>query len=239
MNCLEFRRAIGTDPNQLDATALAHRDACARCAEAFERAATFERVLGAAIAVDVPAQLAERILLHQTTQARHEAPLRQPWRWQIAAGVMLALAATTFWQWRQRDGVLSDVAVAHLSHEPYALSARAVVPTAEVKSLFAALDAPLRADLGPVHYANDCSLGHWDSAHLVFQQPGGPVTALFVPRHREPRQTFERAGVRGRELPIGGGTLVLLAADARDFDAVVTAFVHAFTGASTSAVGAP
>ncbi|MBP7625203.1 MAG: DUF3379 family protein, partial [Xanthomonadales bacterium] len=95
MNCLEFRRAIGTDPRGLDAAALAHRAQCPRCSEAHERALGFERALVAAIAIPVPDTLAERILLHQTTAALPEPRVRSLGASLIAAGLVAAIAVAT------------------------------------------------------------------------------------------------------------------------------------------------
>ena len=244
MNCLDFRRAIGSDPRGLDAAAVAHRSECPRCADALERALGFERTLAAAVAIAVPEGLAERILLRQTTAAMHEPVLRRFAWWQIAATVVIsvALAASVGWRWFASTAALADLAVAHLAHEPFALSARARVPEQEVRTMFAALGAPITRSPGVVNYLNDCPLGERMSLHMVLQRERGPVTAMYVPKVREPRRDFDRAGVRGRESTIGDGTLILLAADAREFDAIESAFALAFGDAasgSDSAVGAP
>lgn len=241
MNCLEFRRAVGTAPRHLDEDALAHRAACPRCSEAFERALAFERSLSAAVAIPVPANLAERILLHQTTAALH-APrtARRSW-WSIAAAAVLGLAlvATFGWRWWSANASLAELAIAHLAHEPFALSARAEVDEDAVRTMFAALGAPVARSPGPVHYLNDCRLGERRSLHMVLQRDSGPVTAMYVPRLHEPRRDFEGMGVRGRETPVGAGTLILLAADAREFDAIESQFHLAFGGGDGSAFGAP
>lgn len=241
MNCLEFRRAIGTHPRSLDAAALAHRDACARCAEALERALQFERALAGAIAIPVPDHLAERVLLHQTTAALHEPRARRWPRVSIAAAAVLgvALAATLGWRAFIANAAVTDLAIAHLAHEPFALSARAEVDALEVRAMFAALGTPIAHSPGAVHYLNDCRLGARKSVHMVMQRDSGPVTALYLPKLHQARQDFGRAGVRGREATIGDGTLILLAADAREFDAIESQFRGAFRGGDGSAVGAP
>jgi len=241
MNCLEFRRAIGTDPRNLDEAADAHRAQCTRCSDALQRALGFERTLTAAFAVPVPEGLADRLLLAQTTATRHE-PARPHWRvWSVAAALMLsvALGAGFGWRWIGLNAPLSDLAIAHLAHEPVALSSRAIVAEGEVRTLFAALGAPLHHAPGSVHYLMNCPLGRHRVAHLVLQRESGPVTALYVPRLHEPRQDFSRAGVRGRELPVADGTLILLAASDREFDAIGAQFQSAFAGSDGGAVGAP
>ena len=60
MDGLEFRRRLGAEPHSRAAELLAHRDRCAACAAAWERAQAFERELHAALEVSVPEGLAER-----------------------------------------------------------------------------------------------------------------------------------------------------------------------------------
>lgn len=241
MNCLEFRRAVGTAPHHLDEDALAHRAACPRCNEALERALVFERSLAAAVAIPVPDNLAERILLRQTTAALHapRAPLRSWWSIAAAGVLGIALAALFGWRWWSANATLADLAIAHLAHEPFALSARAEVDEDAVRAMFASLGAPVARSPGTVHYLNDCRLGERMSLHMVLQRDSGPVTAMYVPRLHEPRRDFESVGVRGRETPVGAGTLILLAADAREFDAIESQFRRAFAGGDGAAFGAP
>lgn len=241
MNCLEFRRAIGTDPRGLDAAALAHRAACPRCNDVYERALPFERTLAAAIAIPVPDNLAERILLHQTTAALHEPRSRRWPVWAMAASLFVGIALAGTWGWRLwlANVSLADQAVAHLAHEPFALSARAEVDGDAVRNLFAALGAPLSNSPGAVHYLANCPVAGQRVAHLVMQRDSGPVTVLYLPRRHEPRRDFATVGVQGREARVGDGTLVLLAADAREFDAIESQFARAFESGGASATGAP
>ena len=58
MDCLEFRRRRAAEPQSRDPELLAHRDSCAACTAAWERAQVFERELLAALEVPVPAGLA-------------------------------------------------------------------------------------------------------------------------------------------------------------------------------------
>ncbi|MBI2398665.1 MAG: DUF3379 family protein [Xanthomonadales bacterium] len=239
MNCLEFRRAIGTDPRSLDEAADIHRSQCSRCGDALQRALAFERTLGAAFAVPVPQGLADRVLLAQTTAALHE-PARRRWpALALAATIVLsvALGAGFGWRWFSLNAPLADLAIAHLAHEPFALSSRALVAEAEVRGQFAALGAPLQHAPGAVHYLMNCPLGRHRVVHMVLQRESGPVTALYVPRLHEARREFGRDGVRGREQPLAGGTLILLATSDREFDAVAAQFRGAFGGSDSGALG--
>ncbi|MGH8172776.1 MAG: DUF3379 family protein, partial [Rhodanobacteraceae bacterium] len=70
MDCLEFRRLLGSDPRVASAAARAHLETCPRCRDAYARAHAFEGRLSQALSVPVPEGLADRILLHQLTGER-------------------------------------------------------------------------------------------------------------------------------------------------------------------------
>ncbi len=62
MNCLEFRRRCTIDPSRLSADCVAHRQRCGPCNRFAVRMDEVERRLRAAVAVDVPDGLAERVV---------------------------------------------------------------------------------------------------------------------------------------------------------------------------------
>src|SRR5688500_19792520 len=119
MNCLEFRRALAVDPADPSPELVAHRGACARCSEAWAAAQGFERTLERALRVPVPADLAEEVLLRQTTESRHAARPRRFRGWAVAASLVVALGAggLGYRAWLA-SRPLPELAVAHLSHEP-------------------------------------------------------------------------------------------------------------------------
>jgi hypothetical protein len=224
MNCLEFRRAIGAQPRQLDAEARRHRDECLRCADAHARALRFEAALDRGLAVPVPQGLADRILLGQTTLSRRQASGRRALVWRIAAGILLAVGvAGVGWLALAPRPSLAAITIEHLSHEPMALTARERVPPAKVRDAFARFGIALEHSPGDVHYLALCPIHGRRSLHLVLQKPDGAVTVMFVPGAEATRRDFADARVLGRELPLAGGALVMLAADRSDFDAIEAA----------------
>jgi len=261
MNCLEFRRTLGIDPSSTAAAFVAHREQCARCAEAHARAQAFERRIERALQVPVPESLADAVLLAQTTVARHgadtsgaddgsprpattassrrtsgpgDSTARAPrvLAWRIAAGFLLLLGAAGFGfqAWRM-SRPLSELAIAHLAHEPHALAARGDIPARLIATAFrdagaALTTAPARAD-----YLSNCDLGGRPAVHLVVQRPEGPVTLLYVVAGAPtPRGEFAQRGMKGRTVPLDGGTLVLLASADRSFDELEREWRHAIAG---------
>lgn len=230
MNCLEFRRQIATTPRQLDARARGHREACPRCAEALQRALVFEGGIDRALAVPVPANLADQIILRQLTSARTERAGRGHVLMRIAAGVTLALGvATVSWLALAPTQSLAASAVEHLSHERMALAAHTPIPEATVRAVFARVGQPLGELPGDMSYLRVCVFGQHHALHMVMQQTSGAVTVLFVPGEAGRTQDFEIAGVRGREIAFGQGALLLMADSDQAFDQIESQFRHALS----------
>jgi hypothetical protein len=71
------------------------------------------------------------------------------------------------------------------------------------------------------------------TVHMVMPQAEGPVTVIYVTHHREDgRDDFRKADVVGRSVPLGDGTLVLMAASDARFDAVENAWRQSLEGGS-------
>jgi hypothetical protein len=222
MNCLEFRRRLGSDPRSTVPEFVAHREECTHCAEAQAQALGFEERLERLLAVPVPDRLAERVLLRQNTAALAERRHgRRASLWRMAAVLALGVGVGSMWVVSGPVQALPELAVGHLAHEPYALMATATVELAEIRAQFAARDVGLADDPGQVNYLNLCRLGRQRALHMVVQTADGPVTVYYVVgRVDEARSSWQRGGLMGRSVPARDGTLVLLADNDRAFDAL-------------------
>ena len=239
MNCLEYRRHIAAEPDSAHSELVEHRAACARCAAAHAEALAFEAKLRRALAVAPPADLAERVLLRQTTAARvDEHRGRRFGAWRIAAAMLIAIGAAGSWTLLRNARPLPELAVAHLSHEPYALASRVRVPLDELRTVFAARGVDLDTDPGAVDYLNVCALGGDTTLHMVVQTEKGPVTVYYVAGREQPsRAVWQREGVMGRTVPAGAGTLVLLASHDTAFDRIERRWRSALGDVSAQALG--
>lgn len=225
MNCLEFRRTIAVQPRELDTRARQHREECPRCAQAHGEAMRFEALLDRSLAIPVPAELPDRILLNQTTQTRQQVSGRRNLIWRVAAGLALAVGVGgVSWLALAPQDSLAAVSVEHLRHEPMALTAQGTVPDVQVHDTFERLGVKLQRSPGDISYLQICPLGLKRSLHMVMQRPAGAVTVMFVPAATATRRDFAERDVLGREVPIGGGTLLMLASSRVDFDAIEAGF---------------
>jgi hypothetical protein len=230
MNCLEFRRQLGVDPQSAGADFARHRQECARCAEAAARAVEFEAALRRALNIEPATQLAESILLAQATRQQRG---RRVW---IRRGGLLALAATLVLAvgvgMRVEASPLSAQAVEHLRGEPEALTLTQALPAASVREAFATRGIALRHGVsGEVVYVGCCPMGRHLTVHMVMPSDSGPVTVIYVVDDRvRQSEDFQREGWHGRSVPIGSGTLILLARDSGQFDSIEAEWRTALQG---------
>jgi len=82
-------------------------------------------------------------------------------------------------------------------------------------------------------------VGTMGSVHMVMPEPEGPVTVFFLPTHRERRGDYVDQGMHVRAVPMGTGTLALVAADTRHFDALEAGWRYSLEGTAATAAGAP
>lgn len=227
MNCFEFRRWLGIDPQSGKADFLLHRESCASCANAALRAGQMELRLQRAIRVTPPVGLADRIILAQTTVSRGDSRARHRRTagfLAIAASIVVAFVLVQ--RVGQRSMLLSELVAEHvLQHESYAIDRRDPIPAKAVLEAFADRGVSLREVPAGISYVRDCPVGPYASVHMVMPAPNGPVSVVYIsdPPARL-RKQFEADGLQGREVPAGAGALILLASNDRDFDALERAW---------------
>jgi hypothetical protein len=220
MNCVEFRRQLGVDPQTAAGNFVRHRAECMRCAEAGERAAGFERDLLRALNIDVPAQLADSILLVQTTaERRRRASLRRRGTFlAIAAALILAVGLIGM---RVEAKPLAQQAVEHLHREVSAFALTRPVSADAVTAAFAARGLTVKYVPEGITFVACCPLGERETVHLIMANGDDPISVIYLVDQRvDSRQDFHRDGLQGRIVPLGHGSLILLAKQSSQFDRV-------------------
>ncbi|MEP7042791.1 MAG: DUF3379 family protein [Dokdonella sp.] len=236
MDCLEFRRLLGIDPRVGDSAARGHLDSCPFCADAHSRAQAFETRLAFAMSLPVPEGLADRILLAQLTGERQRQRTnrrRLGWVALAAAATLVIAIGVVRQQQRPTAAALSDLVAEHVTgpHERDALRRQAPLPDSMVRHAFADRGVELAAVPGGISYVNECPVGGYRSVHMVMPRDGEPVSVVYVTKHRVPdSEDFQRDGLKGREVPIADGTLVMLAQNSDSFGALEHSWRDALEG---------
>ena len=215
MNCIEFRRILLTDPGVVDSAFASHRRDCPDCSDAIAHSAHFERRLREAVDIDVPENLASRILLRQSFQASAEPPWWRTRRtYALAASMLLmvglvTLALTSHLQQRR----LSEEFVALVKGAPYALVASKPVSSGDISAALGPAGLDLDGNIGAVTYAGRCLVRGQLSGHIVVQGDTAPVTVFLISEQLVSRRaTIRTDHYSGVVLPQGSGTIVIVSA---------------------------
>lgn len=240
MDCLEFRRLLGSDPRVTDPEARAHMESCARCADAYARAQAFEARLSHAMSIAVPEGLADRILFAQLTGERQRRRKGFRYGWiALAAAASLAVVVGVVHRERVLERPLPELVVEHIDGaERGALQDRTPIPSAAVERAFADRGVRLQSVPAGIAYVHECPIGSYSSVHMVMPVDDKPVSVVYVVRHRVPAERdFQRGKMKGREVPIADGTLVLVADNTSSFDALSHSWHDAIEGSAEIAAG--
>lgn len=224
MDCLQFRRTAGADPQRLDAAARAHAETCPSCAAHLRDLCSLDARILAALEVPVPGAAAAPPGSSTTIVALD----RRRWLALAASIVAGVLVGTLLWVGGPQNSLARDL-VEHLGHEPEALvvTGRPEDP-AVLDGVLERGGIRLRPGIGTVSYANSCEFRGHVVPHLVVQTDGGPVTVMVL-RHERParRIRFDESGHSGRIVPVGPGSIAVIGDAEADLAQVTSAVTEA------------
>ena len=209
MNCLEFRRAVGAEPNLQSPELEAHAQECAECARYREEMRRMDRLILRALTVEVDADASTR-----------PAGLPQPrqWRprWAIAASFIAAFAlGALLWFAVPRESLAAQL-VEHIQGEPKSLlAASAAVDTQTLADILTRSGVRLKPGTQTVTYAMSCWFRNHFVPHLVVRTEYGPITVLLLTQESPAaqREVFDEDGFHGVILPAPRGAIAVVGRD--------------------------
>ena len=224
MDCLQFRRDAGADPQHLDDAARAHAEACPRCAAHLGGLRTLDARILAALEVPVPAAAAAAGGMSTAIVGLD----RRRWLALAASIVAGVLVGTLLWVGGPQDSLARDL-VEHLAHEPEALVVTDQAEDAAVlDEVLERGGIRLRPEIGTVSYANTCLFRGRRVPHLVVQTGDGPVTVMVLRHERSARPVgFDEQGHSGRIVPVGPGSIAVIGEASVDLEEVTSAVTEA------------
>jgi hypothetical protein len=214
MECLEFRRTAGGDPQHLPDDARLHAENCPHCAEHLRRLRAFDERIRVALSVPAGAGFGRGVAMATSGLDRR--------RWMALAASVVGgvLVGTLLWVWSPRDSLARDLAE-HVGHEPQAMTSSSPADVDAVARVLERGGIRLRPDVGTVSYANSCEFRGHTVPHLVVQTDRGPVTVMVLRHERAAApQRFDEQGYSGRIVPAGPGSIAVIGGEGADLDQV-------------------
>ncbi|MEM5496033.1 DUF3379 domain-containing protein [Paraglaciecola mesophila] len=221
MDDLEFRRTIYADPNcdDIRVKEAAAQDPAKQ--EFWSEQKKIDASLQAAMKVDVPDDLAHKLILRQTMQTHQHNKKRARVHLALAASLAFVVGVS-FTLWQQQNYIdLSAQSLAHVYHEgPHALDANEDFTMQQVNAKLAQYGGHLNEDMGQIFYANHCVHKGVKSLHLVMQGENGKVTVFVVP-HKEGYKAKDRVSdgyLTAEAVEMNNTSLVIVSENVHDVE---------------------
>jgi len=225
MDELEFRRRLLSNPATNDDEVIRQLAADPDKQRLQHELLLLDQQLKASLAVAVPADLADRLMLSQSL-LEHKKNRQRRWYLAMAASVLLVAGLV-----HQRDHLYpspDDVAghaLAHVYHEMKHLEDHnTLVDISTVNLLLADLGGQLNTWPGTIRYARFCDFQGTRSLHLIFNTAQGPVTVFVLPKNHGLQQhgDFNDAQFHGYNIQLAKADLVFVAGKNQPLAAVAT-----------------
>ena len=196
MDDLEFRRTVMAEPNskypetQQKVQQAANSDSSK---QAFlDEMRQFDDNLSAALKVDVPENLSERLILRQTLESHNHNRRRTYSYIAIAASIAFTLGLS-FQFLALPENVnenLGTHSLNHLAHERgYLATANEINTLAQVNSKLARFGGQMKpqlaSSLGEPVFVNYCDFAGVTSLHLIYQTPEGRMSVFVAPSNSD------------------------------------------------------
>ncbi|MDE1338849.1 DUF3379 domain-containing protein [Vibrio aestuarianus] len=225
MDDLEFRRRVMSDPKQRDKDLIDAASANEANSKFLDDVLNLDTKIAAAMNVDVPDDLADRILFNQTSVA--DNVVRATFAKQAMA--MAASIAFVFGllvgqvNWGNlivppAQASLVDTAIKHVIDEDgFVSTLDEQVNSSQINAKMLPFAYQLNHNFPyHVYYLNHCGFGQANALHMVFQGEKGKVTLFLAGVASEQPANFTQQGMNGIVEPVGNTSLILVGEKGED-----------------------
>lgn len=223
MDELEFRRRIMSDPKQRDEAITAAISANEQNRQFADEILDLDKRIAKAMAVEVPEDLADRILFNQTSSVEDNVVRPNFARKAMAMAASVAFVAGLLvgqLNWGNlivspAQASLANTAIKHvIDEEPFVAHLDEKVDSSQINAKMVPFDHQL-SDAFPYHvyYLNHCGFGKSNAVHMVFQGEKGKVTMFLTGIASDKAINFEKDGMAGVVEPMGNNSLILVGAE--------------------------
>ncbi|MGF1784625.1 DUF3379 domain-containing protein [Photobacterium swingsii] len=230
MDDLEFRRRILADPNDNSAEMIEAKNSSLVNRKLSDELLQLDTKLEKALKVDVPDDLVDRILFHQSGQTPAK-PKTTRVHLAIAASIAFAFGVFT----GQFDQIISNadvtrsaeaaplgqIALSHVHDEaPFIDTIDESVQLSQVNAKLKPFGTELASLPGHVYYVNHCAFGNKNALHMVVDTPEGKVTVFVVPEQSPATASFNDKTMAGVVMPIKNASLIVVGDKGTDMQPV-------------------
>ncbi|NOI81522.1 DUF3379 domain-containing protein [Vibrio tubiashii] len=226
MDELEFRRRIMSDPKQRDSEISAAIKESEQNAQFADEILDLDKQITKAMAVDVPEDLADKILFNQTSVARDNVVRPNFARKAMAMAASVAFVAGLLvgqLNWSNlvvspAQASLATTALQHVVDEkPFIQNLDEQVKSSQINAKMMPFDHQL-SETFPYHvyYLNHCGFGKSNALHMVFRGEKGKVTLFLTGIPSNQTVDFNEDGMSGVVEPMGDTSMIIVGDEGED-----------------------
>lgn len=221
MDELKFRRQAYEDPHNQDLEFLQQMQEKGEYQALVNELKNLDAKLTSALKVDVPEDLADKLILRQQLQQHHKQRRQTGFLVAMAASIAFVIGVS-FSLLRLGPVDLAEHALAHVYHEDMALHLDQNVSFSQVNAQLTSLKnlghAKFIEQPGKVYFTSYCDFQGVKSLHLVLQGEQGKVTLFIVPLEKRMvlNQTFTDTKYQGMGFETADAFILLVAEDQAD-----------------------
>lgn len=225
MDELKFRRQAYEDPHNQDPEFVAQMQENAEYQAFVAELKGLDAKITHALKVDVPEDLADKLILRQQLQQHHKQRRQTGFLVAMAASIAF-IVGISFSLLRLGPVDLAEHALAHVYHEGVALQVDQNVNFSQVNAQLASLKhlehAKFTGQPGKVYDTSYCDFQGVKSLHLVLQAEKGKVTLFIVPIEKRMvlDNTFADGKYQGMGFEAGDAYILLVGEDQTDLSFV-------------------
>lgn len=222
MDDLQFRRAIYADPDCSDESVLeaAALDAAKRAF--WDELKKLDSDIALASKVEVPADLAQKLILKQTVEQHKVERKRTRVHLALAASIAFAFGISVTMLQQEPLLDLSEHALAHIYHEGdgFALKADGDVALSQVNAKLASMGTQFTNKVGRIYFANFCNFEGLRSFHMVMEGEQGKVTVFVLPldENHKPVKHFSDGKMYGETVETRQARFIIVGEEGKSFE---------------------
>jgi len=215
MDDILFRHTAIAAPNDKSEEFLSRVESSECAQKLVQESKEFDELLKSSLQVDVPNDLADKILLEQSFAIEHDKTVNNRWHIAIAASIafVIGLSVPMLNDFNHPTPTLGEVALNHVQQEYYMtakVNEKASLKNVNVK--LARYGGTVNKDLGNIFFVNYCSFEGTSALHMVLQGEKGRVTVFVVPENSDlkPTTEFSNQHFKGISEDMGKAKMVLV-----------------------------
>ncbi|MGD8170026.1 DUF3379 domain-containing protein [Vibrio sp. TRT 21S02] len=226
MDDLEFRRRIMSDPKKRDNDILEAIRSSEKNSKFVDDIMDLDAQIAKAMNVDVPDDLADRILFNQTSAPENNVVKPNFARKAMAMAASVAFVAGLLVGQINWGNVIVSPAQASLANTAvqHVLDENAFIAPLDEQVNVSQINAkmqPFAKELDNdfpyhVYYLNHCGFGDSHAVHMVFKGVEGKVTLFLTPTPSKSTFDFEKQGMSGIVEPVGNNSMIIVGEQGED-----------------------